>query len=125
MVKSLTAIAIAVLLLLGAALFEGFYVRDQFDAFGEELQTLYDKTEAKTANGEDAHAVQTSWEARKESLHVWIPHNDITRIDDYLAEAVRLIAEKDYTLALAKLEILLHLSKTVPGTYEPGVENIF
>lgn len=125
MVKSLTAIAIAVLLLLGAALFESFYVRDQFEAFGEELQTLYDKTEAERANSEDAYAVQTSWEARKESLHVWIPHNDITRIDDYLAETVRLIAEKNYSLALSKLEILLHLTKTVPGTYEPGIENIF
>lgn len=125
MVKSLTAIGIAVLLLLAAALFEGIYVNKQFKEFSEELQTLYDKTEAETANGEDAYAVQTSWEARKESLHVWIPHNDIARVDDYLAETVRLVAEKNYKLALPKLEILLHLCKTVPGTYEPGVENIF
>ncbi len=125
MVKSLVAIAVSVLLLLGAALFEGFYVRDQFSQFGEELQSLYDKAEEQTANGEDARAVQTSWEARKEKLHVWIPHNDISRVDDYMSEAVRLIAEKNYAFALPKLEILLHLCETVPGTYEPGVENIF
>ena len=125
MIKSLTAIGIAVLLLLGLGIFEWFYVNDQFAAFGEEIQSLYDKAEAETANVEDARAVLASWESRKQQLHIWIPHNDINRIDDYLAEAVQLIADEEFSLALAKLEILLHLSATVPGTYEPGVENIF
>ena len=125
MVKSLTAIGVAVLLLLGLGIFEWYYVHDQFSAFNEELTSLYNKAEAETANVEDARAVFASWEERKQHLHVWIPHNDITRIDDYLAEAVQLIEEEEFSLALAKLEILLHLSKTVPGTYEPGLENIF
>ncbi len=125
MVKSLTAIAIATALLFGLALFEWFYVAEQFSDFGEEVQTLYDKTDNGTANAEDARAVQTSWEERKSRLHVWIPHNDVNKIDDYMAEAVRLIGEKEYPLALAKLEILLHLSKCIPGTYRPEAENIF
>ena len=100
MIKSLTAIGIAVLLLLGAGLFEWYYVTDQFDAFGEELHTLYLKADDETANGEDAKAVQSSWENRKEKLHIWIPHNDISRMDDYMAETVRLIAEKEHDVAV-------------------------
>lgn len=125
MVKSLSAIAVAVLLLLGAALFEWYFVENQFQDFGDELQSLYLKIEDETANGEDAKAIQSSWETRKEHLHIWIPHNDITRVDDYLSETVRLVTEKEYTLALAKLEILLHLSQCLPDTYKPGLENVF
>ena len=57
MVKSLTAIGIATALLLGLALFEWFYVADQFEGFGEEVQTLYDKAETGTANEVGSHAV--------------------------------------------------------------------
>ena len=113
------------MLLLGLAIFEWYFVNNQFGAFGDELQTLYNKVEEETANGEDAKAVQTVWDRRKNKLHVWIPHNDITRMDDYLAETVQLIEEQNYELALPKLELLLHLCKTVPVTFEPGLENIF
>lgn len=125
MVKSLIAIGTAALLLLGASLFEGYFVRNQFAQFEEELYALYLKVEEETANGEDAKAVQESWQNRKDELHIWIPHNDISRIDDYMSESVRLVSEKEYTLALSKLEILLHLSECLPDTYKPGLENIF
>lgn len=125
MVKSLVAIAVSFALLLGAGIFEWKFVDREFTAFGEEVQTLFDKAEEGTACAEDARAVQTSWEARKKKLHVWIPHNDVNKLDDYMAEAVRLIGEKEYPLALAKLEILLHLSQCIPGTYRPQIENIF
>ena len=124
MVKSLTAIVLAAALLLGLGLFEGAFVKREFGAFGEELSTLYEKVEEERANGEDAKAVQASWEKRKERLHVWIPHGDIARLDDYMAESVRLVAEAEYSLALAKLEILLHLTKCLPSTYAPALENI-
>ena len=124
MVKSLTAIAVAAALLLGLGIFEWFFVEAEFNGFREEVESLYEKTEEGTANGEDAKAVQAAWETRKERLHVWIPHNDVARIDDYMSESVRLIAEKNYTLALAKLEILLHLSECLPSTYRPTPENI-
>ncbi len=125
MVKSLTAIGISVALLLGLALFEWFYVTGQFSDFRGELESLYTKVEEERASGEDARVVQDRWEDRKENLHVWIPHNDISRIDDYMAETVRLVAEKNFPLALPKLEILLHLSECLPGTYMPAIENIF
>ncbi|MGN1078163.1 MAG: DUF4363 family protein [Candidatus Gallimonas sp.] len=125
MVKSLVSIGVALSLLLGAAFFEWYYLNTQFSAFGEELTSLYRKTEEETANAEDAKAVQASWENRKEHLHVWIPHNDIVRIDDYLSETVRFVGEKEYSLALSKLEILIHLTKCLPDTYRPGIENVF
>ncbi len=125
MVKSLTAIAVALALLVGLGVGEWFSVNKEFEAFGRELSTLYDKTEREEANGEDAKAVQTSWEKKKETLHVWIPHSDITRIDDYMSETVRLVAEGEYALALPKIEILIHLAKCLPATYSPAIENIF
>ncbi len=125
MVKSLTAIAVAVALLIGLGVGEWVSVNQEFGNFGKELATLYDKTENGTASGEDARAVQTSWEHKKETLHVWIPHSDITRIDDYMSETVRLVAEKNYALALPKIEILIHLAKCLPATYSPAIENIF
>lgn len=125
MVKSLTAIALSFLLLLGAALFESFYVEKKFSTFAFELEELIDKTEDDASNEEDAKAVQTSWESLKKDLYALIPHSDISRIDDYMSETVRLIGEKEKALALSKLEILLHLTKCLPGTYRPAVENIF
>ena len=125
MVKSLVAIVLATALLFGLGIGEWIFVQREFERFGEELETLYDKTEAGEANAEDAKAVRVSWERKKEKLHVWIPHNDITRIDDYMSETVRLVAEKEYSLALPKLEILIHLSSCLPATYSPALENIF
>lgn len=124
MVKSLSAILVSLALLLGAALFEWFYVDDQFDSFNEEVKTLALKTEAEEANIEDAKAVQTSWEDRKEHLYIWIPHNDIIRIDEYMAEAVRLIGDKEYALANARLEIIMHITCCLPDTYRPSIGNI-
>lgn len=124
MVKSLTAILVSIALLIGAGLFEWFYVEKQYSSFEEEVQTLAVKTEAEEANIEDAKAVQASWEKRKERLHIWTPHNDIARLDEYLAETVRLIGNKEYSLASAKLEIILHMTKCLPDTYRPAIENI-
>lgn len=125
MVKSLTAILVAAALLIGLGIFEWFFVQNEFSGFREELETLYEKVDDGTANGEDAKAVQTAWETRKEHLHTWIPHSDISRIDDYMSETVRLVAEGNFTFALAKLEILMHLTKCLPDTYSPAIENIF
>ncbi len=124
MVKSLTAIGVAAAILCGLAVFEWYFVREEFSAFHEEIRLLYDKTEAETATLTDARVVQELWEDRKSRLHVWIPHNDVNKIDDYMAESVRLIGEKSFSLALSKLEILLHLSTCLPDTYSPALENI-
>ena len=125
MVRSLLGIFLAVLLLCGAAVFETRYVDAQFSDFGGEIETLAQKVEGERAAPSDAEAVRRSWETRKSSLHVWIPHNDISRVDDILAEAAGLIAEENFPLAAAKLEVLRSICRTVPGTYRPLLENIF
>ena len=124
MVKSLISILVALLLLAGAAVFEWVYTEDEFSDFREELETLYDKIDNETVSVEDAKIVQNSWERRKESLYVLIPHSDISKIDDYISQTVGLVNEKDYPLALANLEIVLHLTECLPGTYRPTIENI-
>ena len=125
MIRSLSAIFCVLVLLAGAAVFEYFYVDKAFEDFHTELSYLYEKADEERANCEDARAVQSSWEVRKERLQVFLPHNDVTRVDNTLSEAVRLIAEENYSLALPKLEILLHLAETFPNTYRPTPANIF
>ncbi len=125
MVKSLIAIFVSALILAGAVFLEWFSVGREFRGFQEALEALYEKTDDNTATYEDARAVQTRWEDGKGKLYVWIPHSDITRMDDYMSEAVRLIAEDEKSLALAKLEILIHLTDCLPDTYKPCLENIF
>ncbi len=125
MVKSLLSILLAGLLLLGAAVFEGVYVKQQFEGFGEEVSALLEKTEEGTASEADAEAVYTAWEERRDKLHIWIPHNDISRIDDYLSESIRCLREGESKLAMAKLEIVLRLTETLPSTYLVSLPNLF
>ena len=113
------------LLLAGAAVFEHFTIRSTFSGVLEELAALTEKTEEERANYEDARAVQRSWEAKKERLQVLLPHNDVMRMDNYLSETVRLVAEGNYAPALPKLEALMHLAVTFPNTYRPTIANIF
>ena len=124
MVKSLVSIGIAILLLAGTALFEWLYIEDEFSAFQSELQTLYDKIDNETAGVEDAKIVQRSWDRRKEGLYILIPHSDISRIDDYVSQVVGYVNEKDFPLAKANLNMILHLSECLPGTYRPTIANI-
>ena len=125
MVKSFVSILISLLILTSTALFEWFFVEDEFRSFGEEIAYLSGKVEEETASAEDVRAVQLSWDERKSKLHIIIPHNDISRVDDYLAEALRLVGEKNFSLAQAKLEILVKICETVPATYHPFAENVF
>lgn len=125
MVKSLISILLAGLLLLSAAVFEGVYVKQQFEGFGEEVSSLLEKAEEGTASEADAEAVYTAWEERRDKLHIWIPHNDISRIDDYLSESIRCLREGESELAMAKLEIVLRLTETLPSTYLVSLPNLF
>lgn len=125
MIRSLSAIFAVCVLLAGAAIFEHFYVSKAFEDFSAELTSLYEKADTQTANYEDARAVQTAWEARKERLQIFLPHNDVARVDNYLAETVRLVAEENYAPALPKLEALMHLAQTFPNAYRPTPANIF
>lgn len=124
MVKSFISILAALLLFAAAVYGELSTVNGAFSEFEEELSSLSQKIEEKVANGEDAKAVRTAWERHKTKLHIWIPHNDIMRVDDLLSETVVYVAEGEYALANAKMEVLHHVCKSIPATYFPLSENI-
>ena len=125
MVKALLSILLSLLLIAGAATFEGWYVQDTFDEFSSQLQTLYRKIEEKSATRGDAEAVRTSWNEKKKSLHVWIPHNDISYIDYWLSEGLSLTETGNFDDARGKIEVLLEISRNIPAAYAFSFENIF
>ena len=110
---------------MSAAVFELFYVNEQFDKFEEALSSLELKVREESANREDAEAVKILWEHEKKNLHVVIPHNDISYIDYWLGEAVSYIETKKFDDALSKIEVLVTICRQIPQTYGVTFENIF
>lgn len=125
MVKTVSSILISLALLVSAAVFELFYVNEQFDKFEEALSSLELKVREESANREDAEAVKILWEHEKKNLHVVIPHNDISYIDYWLGEAVSYIETKNFDDALSKIEVLVTICRQIPQTYGVTFENIF
>lgn len=125
MVKTVLSILISLALLVSAAVFELFYVNEQFDKFEEALSSLELKVREESANREDAEVVKILWEHEKKNLHVVIPHNDISYIDYWLGEAVSYIETKNFDDALSKIEVLVTICRQIPQTYGVTFENIF
>ncbi len=125
MVKNLLAVLISSLLLIGISLYEIHYMEREFDKLTEQVQTLIDKTEEETANIEDAKALKHSWDSVKETMHVWVPHNDLSSVDLVLNEAVGHLYEDNYRAALPKLVVVLEQFKKIPSSYSLSLENIF
>ena len=125
MVKAILSILLSLLLTVGAAVFEGWYVKKTFDDFSAQLETLYEKIEEESATRGDAEAVRLSWNDKKNSLHVWIPHNDISYIDYWLSEGLSLTETGNYDDARGKIEVLLEICRNIPASYSFSFENIF
>lgn len=125
MVRSIIYTIVAALLCIGFFIWTDLYISNQFSQFHDALETLYYKVEDKTANREDAYAVRDMWADKKEKLHVFIPHNDISYVDYWLSEACSLIYKSEYDLALGKVEVLLEITKNLPDAYVIKLENVF
>lgn len=125
MVKSIIYTVVATLLCIGFFIWTDLYISNQFGQFHDALETLYYKVEDKSANREDAYAVRDMWADKKEKLHVFIPHNDISYVDYWLSEACSLIYKNEYDLALGKVEVLLEITKNLPDAYVIKLENVF
>ncbi|MGN0803944.1 MAG: DUF4363 family protein [Candidatus Coproplasma sp.] len=125
MVKSILYTVVATILSLAFFIWTESYIHGQFKQFHGALQTLYDKTEQKEATREDAYAVRSMWADKKEKLHIFIPHNDISYVDYWLSEACSLIYNGEYVLALGKIEVLLEITKNLPDAYSVKLENVF
>lgn len=124
MVKTLLSIFISLALLIGAAVFETFYVGAQFEKFGDALAALEMKVRDESATRGDAEAVRELWENEKKNLHSVIPHNDISYIDYWMGEAVSYIETKNFDDALSKLEVLITICEQIPQTYSVSFGNI-
>jgi len=125
MVKAISYTLVALAVCIGLFIFTEIYVNKQFEEFTSALETLYDKTEEKTANREDGYAVRTLWEDKKSKLQIFVPHNDISYVDYWLNETCGLIYNSEYELALGKIEVLIQISKSLPNAYGVRLENIF
>lgn len=124
MVKTLLSIFISLALLVGAAVFETFYVGTQFDKFGDALETLEIKVRDESATRGDAEAVRELWETEKKNLHSVIPHSDISYIDYWMGEAISYIETKNFDDALSKIEVLITICEQIPQAYSVSLENI-
>ncbi len=125
MVKSAVLTLAAIVACIGFFIFIEWYLDKEFTEFYQAADILYEKTQNQTANREDANAVRMMWSDKRSKLHIFIPHNDISYIDYRLNEAASYIYTQDYHSALANMEIVRQLAKSVPGNYKLRLENIF
>ena len=125
MVKSAVLTLAAIVASIGFFIFIEWHLDKEFTEFYQAAAILYEKTQNQTANREDANAVRMMWSDKRSKLHIFIPHNDISYIDYRLNEAASYIYTQDYHSALANMEIVRQLAKSVPGNYKLRLENIF
>lgn len=125
MIKTLASIFVTAALIFGIAYYENHRIQTTFSAFEQTLIALRDKTESGEVTYEDGTAVETFWENKKNTLHIWLPHTAILEIDYQLYEAVGYVYVHDYKSALPKIEILLGMCKNIPQSYRFSLENVF
>lgn len=124
MIRTISSIFITLALICGISIYESNRVQNTFRELNDALLSLYDKTESGEVTYEDGTAVETFWENKKNTLHIWLPHTAILEIDYQLYEAVGYIYVRDYKSALPKIEILLGMCENIPQSYRFSIENI-
>ena len=124
MVKTIITIICSALIIAGSAMYESDFVSRQFDEFHSLLTVLYEKVDEEIATQDDVYAVQKNWIEKKHYLHIFIPHNEIKEVDLWLAEAVTLVRDKEWSDAISKIEVLKELSEQIPMTFRISLENI-
>ncbi|MBQ3221744.1 MAG: DUF4363 family protein [Clostridia bacterium] len=124
MIRTIVSIFVSLALIIGVAVFENLHIRQTFELFSQALESLYEKTESGTVTHEDGVAVETFWEKRKRTLHIWLPHTAILEIDYQLYEAVGYLYVQDFESAMPKIEILQGMCENIPQSYRFSLENI-
>ena len=124
MVKAIISTLVAIFLLVTGSLFENYYVNKTFHEFKELVVVVYDKIENDTATKEDVLTAQKFWIRKKETLHIFIPHNDIKEIDLWLAESSTLVENNKKEDAISKIDVVIELIEQIPKTYSFRIENI-
>jgi hypothetical protein len=111
-------------IIVGLAVFEGFFIQKQFNELHQSIDLLYDKIEEESATQNDVLAVQSCWIKKKKSLHVFIPHNEIKELELWIAETVTLVKDKEWSDAVSKVEVLIELTEQIPKTFKLSFDNI-
>ena len=114
MVKSIISILVAVVITISLSVVEQTYVNKSFKEFKEIMVIVYEKIENDTATKEDVLSAQKYWIAKKEKLHVFIPHNDIKEIDLWLSESTTLVENGKKEDALSKIDVVIELIEQIP-----------
>ena len=125
MVKSIFSMIAVAFILTAGVIFETTFIRGEFNELTAETQILYDKIETQTANENDVYVLQKKWVAAKEKLHAFISHNEIKEFDLWIAETVKLVAQREWNEALTKMEVILELEEQVPKSFEFSFANVF
>lgn len=116
-------VCVAIIFFVGAVV-ESNFVHKQFGEFYDVLEILYEKVDDETATQDDVYAVQKNWLDKKRYLHAFIPHNEIKEFDLWLAEAVTLVRDKEWSDAISKIEVLKELTEQIPKTFSVTWENV-
>ncbi len=125
MIRTIVSIFLSFGIIVGLSWYEIWYVQSTFREFHQILNTLYQKTESRSATYEDGTSVRYYWEGKKKNLHVWLPHTMQQEVDYHLDEAIGYLYNDDYSNALAQLEVAIELSLEIPRNYSLIPQNIF
>ena len=125
MVRSLISALVAIGILFGVSFGEQYLLRKCFGEFKESAVVVYEKIEEEVAVKEDVLSLQKMWLNKKETLHLFVPHNDIKEIELWLAEACTLVEYKEFKDALSKIDVVIELSEQIPKMYVFTPQNIF
>ena len=125
MVRSLISALVAIGILFGVSFGEQYLLRKCFSEFKESAVVVYEKIEEEVAVKEDVLSLQKMWLNKKETLHLFVPHNDIKEIELWLAEACTLVEYKEFKDALSKIDVVIELSEQIPKMYVFTPQNIF
>lgn len=125
MVKSIIYTLVAIILSAAFFIWSENFIDSQFEEFHVAITALYDKAENGEATGEDVKAVQTLWNDKKQKLHVFLPHNDLSALDYFLSEANAYIRDGEFKAALPKIQALSDAAQKLPSAYKISFENVF
>ena len=124
MIKTIISILVTLSLIFSLSFLEIHYVQNTFTHFSNVLQSLFEKTETQTATYQDGESVRTFWEDKRKVLHIWLPHSAIQEIDLQLGEAIGYLYQENYEDSLAKIEVLVSMSRLIPDSYTLKWKNI-
>ncbi len=124
MVKSIIYTATALVLCVTLFIFCELYLHAQFDELYKVSDSIYAKIEDKSVTEDDAYALKSLWEEKKQTLHIIIPHNDVSSFELAINELCGYISAKNYELALGKAEALRGAAQALPNSYSIRIENI-